>query len=528
MFDYNLIDAIDPKYLEQFLDPKQTGAAAFKCPGDCEKTIEHEGRTYRVKFEMDDELELVWNDYAYDLVGSWKGVDENSRMVSVLLHDPRIMREYAMSEKNLLEELQARTYCYDWNDVSFFDEKKGEWRRNESGVFELSHEQVRQRVLCFIAMCAQVQQEAKLKKIIDLLPSSPSGIPVNGRFEVIAHLAVAAHDIYHFILRVTVEAYTYIKISMSHTSKLKKEPEGMNDLFEMPLLPEKLPELQERNKVIAAAGKTAAEERAKQELKTMAEAETNEKQRLEEKERKKAERKAAKKAEQEAAERAAHSLHISYESIDTELSPEACLSAMTTETKGKRKLVCEANKELAVAVGQKQIHVKCTVATSLSRLWKAYTENIEPDWEDEEEACYYDLETAVKAAGEGIDPNSGEFAKGLENGVPEGVPALSQEQVRRRCLWFLHACCVCTTDAALQRIAELAPKKKDGGLYKKRILRIATLTYTEDGQAAQLIAQNMSDTELAVKVRKVVPDKAEMNEMSEDVAMTTDLFDFVK
>ena len=105
----------------------------------------------------------------------------------------------------------------------------------------------------------------------------------------------------------------------------------------------------------------------------MAEAETNEKQRLEEKERKKAERKAAKKAEQEAAERAAHSLHISYESIDTELSPEACLSAMTTETKGKRKLVCEANKELAVAVGQKQIHVKCTVATSLSRLWKAYT-----------------------------------------------------------------------------------------------------------------------------------------------------------
>ena len=134
----------------------------------------------------------------------------------------------------------------------------------------------------------------------------------------------------------------------------------------------------------------------------------------------------------------------------------------------------------------------------------------------------------MEAAGEGIDPRSGEFAKGLENGVPEGVPALSQKQVRRRCLWFLHACCVCTTDAALQRIAELAPKKKDGGLYKKRILRIATLTYTEDGQAFQIIAQNMSDTELAVKMRKVVPDKAEMNEMSKDVAMTTDLFDFTR
>ena len=465
MFDYNLIDAIDPRYLEQFLDPKQTGAAAFKCPGDCEKSIEHDGKAYTVKFTVSSGLEAIWKDYAYDLVGSWKGVDENSRMLG-----------FGKPGKSVLKKLQERTYCFDWNDAGFIAENDNKWQFTSGGAFELSHEQVKQRVLCFIAVCVQALTDENLGKIIDMLPHSANGRLMKGRFIVIAHLPVAADSANHYVLRISAFEPDKLWVMVTHKTDLKKEPEGMNELFDLPLNEEK------QAQQAAKAAKRAAEQR----------------------------------------------LHISYKSIDKALSPEACLCAMTAEVKGKRKLVYEANKELTVTVGPKQIHVKCTVATSLSRLWKAYTENIEPDWEDEEEACYYDLEAAVEAAGEGIDPRSGEFAKGLENGVPEGVPALSQKQVRRRCLWFLHACCVCTTDAALQRIAELAPKKKDGGLYKKRILRIATLTYTEDGQAFQIIAQNMSDTELAVKMRKVVPDKAEMNEMSKDVAMTTDLFDFTR
>ena len=42
MFDYNLIDAIDPKYLEQFIDTG-LGFPMFKVPTNGVRTIEHNG-----------------------------------------------------------------------------------------------------------------------------------------------------------------------------------------------------------------------------------------------------------------------------------------------------------------------------------------------------------------------------------------------------------------------------------------------------------------------------------------------------
>ena len=60
MFDYNKIDAIDQSFLDQYLNPAKTGAAAFGYTGDKQVSIVDGGRTFDFTISMREGLNTLW------------------------------------------------------------------------------------------------------------------------------------------------------------------------------------------------------------------------------------------------------------------------------------------------------------------------------------------------------------------------------------------------------------------------------------------------------------------------------------
>ena len=74
----------------------------------------------------------------------------------------------------------------------------------QAGVSELTHEQVRRRVLCFVAMMARVTEEDALEKIVRNIVIPRAGS--QGRIWKIAHLDLWNYDDYPGSLSIQIYA----------------------------------------------------------------------------------------------------------------------------------------------------------------------------------------------------------------------------------------------------------------------------------------------------------------------------------
>lgn len=250
MFDYSRIDRIDPDFLEQFLVHGEKRDAAFRCPQKLCRKIALDGAEYSVKFEYerDHTLSILWNEYAYDLTAKWGDVKKNYRakLTQPSISERRYQLEhyvpgiYQGREKPApcpegLRILREETRCYSVHELMAKGGQKDSEAAVQAGVSELTHEQVRRRVLCFVAMMARVTEEDALEKIFRNIeiPRADS----QGKSWEIAHLDLCNQSDFSgmLIMRVfATEEQASISVGNGRFYQFDSELSQKVDLFAFP------------------------------------------------------------------------------------------------------------------------------------------------------------------------------------------------------------------------------------------------------------------------------------------------------
>ncbi|MCI6291947.1 MAG: hypothetical protein MR620_11700 [Clostridiales bacterium] len=184
MFDYSRIDRIDPDFLEQFLLPGEKFEKAFNFPRKKSKKMKFNGQEYNVRYSLEDGLAVLWNEYAYDIEAKWGRIRANYR--AMLREAPEDENLYISYEefipRNLaqrspkpvytkgLQALQEETWCYALDPILKTVPRSTRKITPPADAPMLTHEQVRRRVLCFVAMIARICQEDGLKLLLNQLP----------------------------------------------------------------------------------------------------------------------------------------------------------------------------------------------------------------------------------------------------------------------------------------------------------------------------------------------------------------------
>lgn len=219
---------------------------------------------------------------------------------------------------------------------------------------------------------------------------------------------------------------------------------------------------------------------------------------------------------------------FNYKEMDTTVSLDRCLEVIETDKKGERTFHREKNKKVVCTVGDREITVKYNLALPMQALWENYTDIFETKKKKNTKMDYYDpCDVLSKVQGSlGFIAEAG-LEYNLVDHFPRDAVQLTKEQAQKRYLWFARACGLCGSDECLRLIAERFPKKKDGCLHRRRVLRIATLFYCDRyGTLKQLVARDTSERELVVSIRDAHLLRDELRTVLADVASTTDLFDF--
>lgn len=516
MFDYSKIDSIDPKFLATFLDPKKRNKEAFLHTEDEEKTFIFEGKPYTIEYRCQSStygLKWLWDSFAYELTGKAGKASDNHRVYNLK------QRNF----KNPSDLLKSRTMCYDLptavklgtiQKVPF----KFRWEKTERmldklilppTVPELTHEQVRQRLLCFTAMVATLKEEAVIKKVLNYIvnekknpkekcfpiaylpifdDSNETGtaaaetcILVNTCVEEYSTISdtVDKNGKHHIIM--ATEESDNIRIYIGYQTNWQESLITTHDLFQFP----------------------------------------------EKKTKKKSAAKAAAPIEKQVISTAKP---FNYIHMDDCVSMAQCLSIIETDKKGVRQFHREKNRNAVIQVDGKEYTVKYNMATQLKNLWNEYEQDIEPAWKTLPDICYFDPDDVMKHMGStskgDIDPGSGVYMHAFPEQFPQNASMFTQEQVKLRHLWFARACSLAGTDDVMAQIIRLMPRKKNGSLYRRRLVYLAACFYTHDGEMSVLIAQNTGDYELKITVRNdIMLWHDELNEMYHDAASTHHLFD---
>ncbi len=179
MFDYSRIDRIDPDFLEQFLVQGEKRDAAFRCPQRTSRKLVRNGAEYRVYIDYEDKLAVLWNEYAYDLTAKWDNVRKNYRaMLTQPLPPGRmpLLTDFIRANNECmivtkpcpegLRILREETRCYSVHELFAKGGQKDGEIAVQAGASELTHEQVRRRVLCFVAMMARMTEQDALEEIV--------------------------------------------------------------------------------------------------------------------------------------------------------------------------------------------------------------------------------------------------------------------------------------------------------------------------------------------------------------------------
>lgn len=192
------------------------------------------------------------------------------------------------------------------------------------------------------------------------------------------------------------------------------------------------------------------------------------------------------------------------------------------ELKKEKKKVYVAN------VDDKEITVTYSLSAKMNGVFSEYRDAILGS----SSHVYFDPESAAKLAKEEAESDSrdsyencGEYVYNPFTEIMPGAKELTSEQVGNRALLFAKLCQLASNDTILQVIAESAAKKKNGLLYKGRILRIACV-YAVDSYMDyyELYGRAKDDTNLEVSVRKNSLNYKNLDHMYDNLSAQIDFF----
>lgn len=462
MVDYSVIDSFDPEFLATFMKPNAKSEKDFRGTEDEVKVFSFDGKEYTVTYSYQNALKDLWKNFAFELAGSWGEIKTNTRAEYLTM----------MEISNPLESLMDDPNCFEYHEESIYDL-----------LPKLTHAQVRQRVLCFVAMAAMLKNQEIIKTVIDnIARKKDGGFALNSSVDV-AQLGMRSHMIHYLLSAKATGAYQVNMVAKADRSRRGESIQPM-ELFSFPR-------------------GTAAQKKA---LLKKVEA-------------------APKKAASVKA-----NIPFSYSRMDDCISMARCLSIIETDKTGARQFHREKNRNAVIQVDGKEYTVKYNMATQLKNLWNEYEQDIEPAWKTLPDICYFDPDDVMKHMGStskgDIDPGSGVYMHAFPEQFPQNASMFTQEQVKLRHLWFARACSLAGTDEVMAQIIRLMPRKKNGSLYRRRLVYLAACFYTHDGEMSVLIAQNTGDYELKITVRNdIMLWHDELNEMYHDAASTHHLFD---
>lgn len=181
------------------------------------------------------------------------------------------------------------------------------------------------------------------------------------------------------------------------------------------------------------------------------------------------------------------------------------------------------DKTYGAKIGEKEIKVKFRPAAELK--WKfrdisEYYGKFSYEYVYAAEDAIDHIKSVEEQFEEEYTGNIGED-EFLEFCVPklryEEMEKLSKSLCIDRFACFVKICNICAEDDVLQHIAELAAKKKDGSLISRRIMPItAYMAVNKDLQMIELVARNVSGTEIEIVIREQLVDRNELEKVSEN------------
>ena len=468
MVDYSVIDSFDPDFLSTFMKPNAKSEKDFVGTEDEVKVFSFDGEEYTVTYSYQNALKELWKNFAFELVGSWGEIKTNARTEYLTMIEVSHPLEALMDDPN----------CFEYHDEAIYDR-----------LPKLTHAQVRQRVLCFVAMAAMLKNKEIIKTVIDNMARKKDGSFMLNRSFAVAQLGMRSHLV-HYMLGAKATGANQVNVVAKADRARNGESIQPMELFSFPR-------------------GTAAQKKAL--LKKT-----------------KAAPKPASSAKPGIFVKS--NIPFSYSRMDSCVSMAQCLSIIETDKKGVRQFHREKNRKAVLQVDGQEYTVKYTMATQLKNLWCEYEEDLEPKWTKAFDDRYYDPDDVMKhmpAGSDGdIDPHSGVYVHAFPQQFPKKAAKFTQEQVKLRHLWFARACSLAGTDEVMAEIVRLMPRKKNGSLYRRRIVYLAACFYTLDGEMSVLLAQNTGDYEVSISLRNdIMLWHDELHEMHNDAASTHHLFD---
>lgn len=160
-------------------------------------------------------------------------------------------------------------------------------------------------------------------------------------------------------------------------------------------------------------------------------------------------------------------------------------------------------KELTTQFGTVTFTVTIKISAKLPAIWKRY-------YLTKDQGAIYDPAEALKNSFYNtgyVDDSSGTFVSTpLENNIYKETVPLSGYEVTERLSAFVVLLNQCVSDENIKKIIETAEKKKNGKLYKGRILHLCFLDLVDnEGTTYELVAKNEDDTNLLIELRSKVP-----------------------
>ena len=180
------------------------------------------------------------------------------------------------------------------------------------------------------------------------------------------------------------------------------------------------------------------------------------------------------------------------------------------------------NKKVQCTINGKPMTVNIQLNRTCEALWNRYEKMITGD--ASKDIVYYDPIDADEKFHENPEQyydDYGRFRTVME--IAPGTAELTTEQVKKRILVFVKIMQMINDESVAEYIAQIAPKKKDGSFYLKRIVHIATCFYQRsDLQMQVLYAQAKKDNEILISSH--LETHASVEKLEDDVVVTTDLF----
>ena len=159
--------------------------------------------------------------------------------------------------------------------------------------------------------------------------------------------------------------------------------------------------------------------------------------------------------------------------------------------------------ELYYQADGKTFTVTLKIASKLPAMWKRY-------YVSKEDGVAYDPETVLWKAFNRrpyVDDGSGEMIYNpLYEDFPNSVSPLSADEVEKRLAAFVTLLNRCVLEETVKTIMNKAERKKNGMLYKGRVLHLAYLDLVDKaGDTYELVAKNEDDTNMTLELRSKVP-----------------------